>query len=1043
MDDEEFKGDNSRTSRFMTRGERRRSGRVMRKHRLAQPAHDPWLTDDYGGIPGLPHRTPIALSDEPVNEEFLEMRKREIPHSLLKDHYMHRYEDRKDLVGYDHDMKPIFLRSLRDKYLYLLGDGIMPFRSSSFQDNYDEEVRKIGRHSHKVNFSDLLKRDPTRPSKYSIDHNDVEVDEHVRKARELYRTYTGKDRVCQLLLSSLKDFEAANLNPNAIEEPPENDEIIDHSLDDYFVRGDDGLPIWLKRWNEEYIRGRHGLTGNALAEYDQMWYERLEWLNNRYSALARNDAVLNSIRIEYQKSYENKGLRQLLRRILDIDSSAIAGDDPSATKWSEHIPTFIFETMTKYSLPIRAAGNVKQQMLDLKADSLKSCMHMSMNRLTRERSMKEDEQDRLDYIAFLRQRRNVLKRGRIGPQPNTPYWLWKECWRRRDTIISDTLLEILKDIRAVDPKADLSQLTDGTVEHMKSPKLQGTKFDLQTIFDDTLSSNVAPIEKFINAPTDVNDAAGVPSQYQLSDGGLSSDMKGVPDQTCPGPGSDMGNIPLPKPLGYYFKDVLSYSKFEEAYKKFNMESFGTEEYGVRVGQLVKGRIEVVKPKHMLVDIHTAKLATMLLSDYFERSKDVPYGGFTTIFKKGDELYFEVLSKYGNNIRVSMRRIQKMYKSRHIYRKYFNREIMKVRVLQRYTHGVFVQYQGDDVKDIANYQSPSDLNTVENVAFVPYGELDTQYCNKIHHIRRDIVGKIIPVYINDFVVCNGIPLASNVEALRRLLLPHIKPGDVLRASPCMYGKEAIWLHLGHTIGILPVIDMSNEDYERHKRGDHEQTTAVVKFVDYNTGTVELSSRLLDDSNRHQSVNECLKRLKETPDVVKSYNSAIKQADVITSAKSGWERIDPEANTMHNFHQIPSIKLSNISTPSLPVIRARTGKRTWDAIHWDVSSPDFPENSSSDENHAYNNYKWEVLTEEGWVEVPAAERRVLNRAHYQHDEVVYYQDGNRNYRADLIELVRYNLTDMLEQPLRNNCYVLDDEDAQEINAIDGPDMGGIAF
>lgn len=77
------------------------------------------------------------------------------------------------------------------------------------------------------------------------------------------------------------------------------------------------------------------------------------------------------------------------------------------------------------------------------------------------------------------------------------------------------------------------------------------------------------------------------------------------------------------------------------------------------------------------------------------------------------------------------------------------------------------------------------------------------------------------------------------------------------------------------------------------------------------------------------------------------------------------------------------------------------------------------------------------------MPPAERRVLNRAHYQHDEVVYYQDGNRNYRADLIELVRYNLTDMLEQPLRNNCYVLDDEDAQEINAIDGPDMGGITF
>lgn len=1019
---------------YVSRGGRRWAGRLLRQQQLSRPEDSPYFTDDFGGIPNLPHKYPIALSIEPFNEEFLEMRKRQIPHSMLKDYYMHRSESTQEVLGVEPPQKYLVRHSPRDKYVYLLGEGtLLPVRNYK---EYDVESREPGPPS-----EDGEDVDPGEPWE---DYEGVTPDErqfheeNVQKACNMLDSYDGKDAICQLLLTSIKEAQEGFLKPMTAEEPPYDQDIIIPELEDYFVTDSEGFPIWIIKWNKEYLSGREGLEAEQLEKYDKMWYERISWLHDRYRSLVNNDGLIERMHSHFKSFYHNIGLLPHSRLSKRGELQKLPwSSNIMKLRWSEYLPTYVLESFARYSLP-RKGMKKDDTDIELRAELFRVCIHMSKTRLLRERALKEEEKTRLEYIDFLHKRRHALrKRERIGPQANTPFWLWQECWKRRDTLIPDTLLEIMKGIRAVDPKADLKKLLSGTLENIKSPKIQGTTFDIQMLLDNDLPSKMKPVEDYIEEKSDFSDDNNTTvAESPLSIGGSKAGV--VNDET-----SDGDSSPLPKPLGYFFKDVLSFEEFEKAFKQFNIECFGKEEYGVRVGQLVKGTVQVVRRKHMLIDIHTSKFATITLSDHFQSSKEVPPGGFNVLFRPGDELYFEVISKYGNNIRLSTRRIQRMHKSRDIYRKYFKREITKVRVLQRYTNGVLVQYQGDDAESVSNYQCPPDVGSLENLAFVPYGELHRQYRSIVHRIRRDIVGKVIPVYMSEFIVCNGIPLVSNVEAIRRLLLLHVKPGDVIKALPCMYGKDVLWLHVGHTIGILPTTAMSKEDYEKHKKGDNGYRTAVVESVDYLAGTMLLSSKILEGSRVDKPINECLHKLKDDSNAIDAYNTLIKETTPVSSEKYQWEKIDPDVNTLHNIHNVPKMKLTYYSTPHLPVTLARKGERTFEGIRWDVDSPDFPDKISTDENDAYHNYRWEVLTESGWVELSPAEMRVLNRAKYQNDEVVYYQHDKRNYRIDLLEMVRQNLTDLIDQPLRNNCFRVDNDYAKHIGALNDMDMNLNAF
>eukprot|EP00371_Babesia_bovis_P003166 XP_001611813.1 hypothetical protein [Babesia bovis T2Bo] len=946
-----------------------------------RPESPPWITEDFGGVPNLPHRTPIALSRGPVDEEFLEMRKRGIPHSMLKDYYMYRDEYESRTNSRSEVFHPIFRRSPEDNNLYLYGQGVAT--RPSFE---------------------MLNEDGV----LTTDELDAD-DEHLKKALEIRKSYKGSDRICQIMLATLKEYNDANLKPLLQEPAPEGEEVDDPMFRRSFLVNEDGSPYWLNEWNREYLKGREGLSERELIDYDNMWYTHLEKLEQRYGMLLPGGGDLDDI-MQYFETVGQGDLSLTRSSIRQPGGLRVAiGNKVLKTRWSENIPPVLLELLMKYTLMDQFKSfkkmNAREQLLNMKADALKSCNQMIMNRLIRERVLRNEEKKRLEYIKFLHHRRKVIHKSRITGQPNIPYWLWEECWHRKDDMIQDTIVEILHQVKAVEPDADVAELTRGTVEHMKSPKLLGTKFDRQLILENDMAGHVDVLESYIKKH----------SQGAESENEETTDAPNkINDETIDG-------IDLPLPLGYYFRDMISFDKFEKAFEDFNMECFGRKGCGVRVGQLVKGVIEDVRPKRLLVDIHTSKLAVMYLSDFFRSPREVPSGGFTKVFQKGDELYFEIVNKLGNDIRLSTRRLQEMYSKRDIYRKHFENEIFKVRALQRYSQGVLVQYQGDDVVDIKNYKCPENPGGLENIAFIPLDQLDNQYLSDTQLIRLDIIGKVLPVFISDWAVCAGVPLVSNTEAIKRLPLGHIKPGDRIRAKRCMYGKDAVWLDLGKTIGTLSVMDMSPEDYQKHKLGDATIIYAEVKNVHMVMGYVELTTKFSSEGNK---TNEWIDRLHSDPDPVQTFNKKLAHEKEL-----GNEMIPKDMtklNYVHPIDQLPSMIVSENSEPNLPFMKPDESIGLHKVpIKWDFTPTAAVKNPEDEVNYAYHQYRWEVLTENGWEVIMPEEQRILNRARFMNDEVIHYNIGSSSYRADLVEMIRQNLTEGMEQPLRNDAVLPLDE------------------
>ncbi|CDR96822.1 hypothetical protein, conserved [Babesia bigemina] len=1030
--------------RYHTRGDRRRLGRFEQTFRQLRPESRPWVTEDFGGIPKLPLRTPIEMGRDPVIDEFLEMRKRQVPHSLLKDYYMQRLDGSDEEEGNGDHPRRIFRRNYEDYYLYLLGEGIMPQLQSDDEGERHSETRHDAEGGSAEEYTGEIT--PDEPREYERQRDRLtRNEEYIKMARERQGSYSHKDKIFQFLLAAMKDYERANVNSEPPEDIPENLEIMDPQLEDYFLTDCYGSPIYIAQWNEEYLKGREGLEGKALIDYDNMWYERIDRLNSHFDHLHTDDTpgdVLKSyfvdadagdIPIRRSKSGHRKPPRVV-----------IAGK-ALKMKWSEHLSPSILELLAKNSLRRHRDKDEqarKRRMLDFKADIFNACVNASMNRLVHERGLRQDEEDRLKYIQHLHDRRKVHN-DRFGCQPNTPYWIWEEFWKDRSSILQDTMVEILRSVRCVEPDADVAELTKGTVEHIKSPKLQGTRFEVPMMLDPDSSPKVDRLEAYIKRFGRRSDAStSSPPEASTAPSEGSPRSIGTPSKIDDGSTSgqkrsEIDGLPVPKPLGYYFRDVLSFDKFEEEYEKFNMECFGTKDYGVSVGQLVKGTVEDVKPKRLLVDIHTSKLAVMRLVDHFNSPQEVPSGGFTSVFKKGDVMYFEVISKYGNDINVSTLHVQEMYKHREIYRKHFKREIFKVRAIQRYSSGLLVQYQGDDVEDIEDYQMPDEPRRLENLAFIPYRELDRTHRSEVQRIKLGIVGKVLPVYIADWAVCDGVPLVSNIEALRRLPLGQIQPGDIIRAKRCMYGKDAVWVHFGHTIGTLSVMDMSKEDYAKHVRGDTESIVAAVRDVHLLAGSMELYTKGAKTSGVGIAVNEWKERMRLDPDPIKSFNDAVaaRMPDILKSSVPG--RVNPKNVKLNPIHSVPNRRITLSSTPSLPPGKSEAGISRFEPIRWDFS-PTASKHKDEDElQHAYNTFTWQVLTEHGWADLTPAEQRVFNRARFQNDEVVYYQHDGRSYRADLLDMVRQNLTDLVEQPLRNDCYVaLNEKEMRAVHGINLP-------
>nr|PVC50061.1 hypothetical protein MACL_00002558 [Theileria orientalis] len=365
-----------------------------------------------------------------------------------------------------------------------------------------------------------------------------------------------------------------------------------------------------------------------------------------------------------------------------------------------------------------------------------------------------------------------------------------------------------------------------------------------------------------------------------------------------------------KPIGHDFKNILSFDKFEEAYKRFNLKHFGTEDYKLYKGQLVKGKVYRVERSTVEVDIHAYALAKLTLDRFYNTPSEVPLKGFLSVFKEGDELIFEVDEIWDNEIKVSLKKIRNYHKYKNILNHKKRNEIFYVKVLQRYTKGVLVQYvQGpvdekilygittsdgtntremkggegvekagdgedkDKMEENGNEDESDsfDMYITENmkkknefgeIAFIPILELSKIYKGKARVYDINLVGKIVPATFSSYEFANQIPILSTKKALKRMQMMNLRKGDIVKGNVKEYTPYYVVIKFGCLEGILHVRDMNPENYKQHLIDYPKSILAEVKYVNPATETILLSTKDLFEvtDRRLVDANSFIKRFK---------------------------------------------------------------------------------------------------------------------------------------------------------------------------------------
>ncbi|UKJ89802.2 hypothetical protein MACJ_003056 [Theileria orientalis] len=493
-----------------------------------------------------------------------------------------------------------------------------------------------------------------------------------------------------------------------------------------------------------------------------------------------------------------------------------------------------------------------------------------------------------------------------------------------------------------------------------------------------------------------------------------------------------------KSIGYDFRNILSFDKFEEAYKRFNLKHFGTEDYSLYKGQLVRGKVYRVSRSTVEVDIHAYALATLTLDRFYNTPSEVPLKGFLSVFKEGDELIFEVDEIWDNEIKVSLKKIRNYHKCKNILNHKKKNEIFYVKVLQRYTKGVLVQYvpgptddasvdgisnsDGSTTTYIKNEESIGKPDGGENndkteknegeddsdsfdkyirenvkkrddlgeIGFIPIRQLSKKYKDKARISDINLVGKIIPVMYSSYEFANQIPILSTKKAVKRMQMINLKKGDIVKGYVKEYKPYYVIVKFGSLQGMLHVRDMNKENYKQHLIDYPKSILAEVKYVDPVNETILLSTKNLFEATdtRLGNANSFIRRFKgdAIPNHINRYNTFVNSRNTSDKAsaqsdgvKFGAEKpVEGEAESTNDefeYEYDPEDE-KYLETVHPPEKNMVEWRLVGDKL---VDEPSLM--------HGYNQHTWYIHLNQ-WTPFPSEVQDTLNYQFNNNNQVAYF-------------------------------------------------------
>ncbi|AFZ81319.1 hypothetical protein BEWA_007280 [Theileria equi strain WA] len=411
--------------------------------------------------------------------------------------------------------------------------------------------------------------------------------------------YSINDIVCQTLISSILEYEKNKGTPPKLDLQGEEigtDDLDTNLLEHFYVSDECGLPYLLYKWNKSYLEGLEHVHPSQKEHYNKVWYQKL---NNFLLHHIENFKKVIEIKGEQYFQFEESTSQDKLPRV-KIGTKLV-----KLKPWTEYLSPHILEFVAKsekYNRVLSGKGATPDRLDDIRAELLKAFIAESQNPFFIKKLEKEKNKLCKEYVRFCYARRHKIKGKPVSP-PIMPFWIWHDFWKRRETVFQDTLSEIFNDILLADPHIDLKKITEGTFDKFDVQKENIDDKDLKLIVHDVyIDPEISKLKELVKKQ----------ETFRLSNDGPKSEQTNETDK-----------MDAPKPLGYYFKDVISFSKFEDAYKKFNMDNLGTQDYKIYIGQIVKGTVYSVTRDKVVVDIHAFTLATMHLRNYYDSPYDVP------------------------------------------------------------------------------------------------------------------------------------------------------------------------------------------------------------------------------------------------------------------------------------------------------------------------------------------------------------------------------------------------------------------------------------
>ncbi|AFZ81318.1 S1 RNA binding domain-containing protein [Theileria equi strain WA] len=323
----------------------------------------------------------------------------------------------------------------------------------------------------------------------------------------------------------------------------------------------------------------------------------------------------------------------------------------------------------------------------------------------------------------------------------------------------------------------------------------------------------------------------------------------------------------------------------------------------------------------------------------------------------------------------------MSKFEEIFSQYEQNNIFNVKVLQRYSRGVLVQYTEDFSSFNDNSLSFKNVHDLDNLGWVPINELCGEYKNYNELISRNLVGKTIPVLYDHYDSNNNIPILSNSHAVRKLMLLYLNPGDVVKGRVIRSDKNLALVRIGDIIAFLPVSDMSEDTYQQHLNGYSYDIPAVVTAVDVNKEYVQLSTKTLSKVTVEQlsNVNSYIKKYRKYKDNIETYNMS----------EHSRGHLESKRERALDYSGIEIMGLSQHKGPS-SLRSATTIARTYHEENkhkkWNLLDDNFLED---DVLHAFDTKRWQLYKQDNWVDLPEIEQMVFNRGYNNNDEVCYYK------------------------------------------------------